>query len=116
FSAPINLPASGPVRASTISQKTSTRYLDRRPHGSAAIRPARLGPGAGGELVLSVTRSSPAGWPVNGWAGKRGVRYDVSRSASGCQVISRVVEAGSRPAPGPLSADSTAGRKRRALG
>src|SRR5215831_3775137 len=88
----MSLPASDPVRPSTTIQKTRTTYLVRRPHGSAAIRLALPGPGVGGELVLSAfTRSSPAGEPINGWAGERNVKYDVSRLAPRCQVISRVI-------------------------
>ena len=42
FSAPVRLPASGPITATTISQKTRTAHLVRRPLGMATIARARL--------------------------------------------------------------------------
>src|SRR5215831_13634429 len=102
----MSLPASDTVRPSTTIQKTRTTYLVRRPHGSAAIRLALLGPGVGGGLVLSAfTRSSPAGEPVNGWAGERNLQYDVSRMTPRCQVISRVIP------PGPAAGSAVAGSR-----
>ena len=42
FSAPVSLPASEPSTATTISQKTRTAHLVRRPLGMATIARARL--------------------------------------------------------------------------
>src|SRR5215471_14297466 len=108
----MSLPASDTVRPSTTIQKTRTTYLVRRPHGSAAIRLALLGPGVGGGLVLSAfTRSSPAGEPINGWAGERSVQYDVSRMAPRCQVISRVIPPGLAAGSAVTGSRSAAGSR-----
>ena len=42
FSAPVSLPDSGPARATTISQKTTTPHLARRPLANVMMARARL--------------------------------------------------------------------------